>query len=241
MLKEIIDKFKSEKDNGSRTFDLKAELVKLWKTSGNKETSPNVVTGYHEEIESLRESILSNLRLNTFFISVNTDIKHYEPIFEALSCDVNENEKDLKHKLTCMFHMANSNLGRKFVHYLKECTTIKTHDLDDPVLDEFKAINNSMGISDIDIFFRSIMENKNISAKIEKLASSISGKSLSTFCKDVKLILFSCRIVGLHGFSGDGAIYVNIDEIVTLYRLCDQFYRNRPKFVNILKLKIFIS
>lgn len=67
------------------------------------------------------------------------------------------------------------------------------------------------------------MDNINISAKIEKLASSISGKSLPKLCKDVKLILFSCQIVGLHGFSGDGAIYVNIDEIVTLYRLCEQF------------------
>ena len=233
MLKEIIDKFKSEKDNGSRTFDLKAELVKLLKTSGNKSPKLKVVTGleYNEEIESLREAILSNLSLNPSFLTNNIDIRYYEPIFKTLSSEIDENDNDLKHKLTCMLHMAKSSLGRNFVKLLSDCTYVTANHINPVLNDEFKALINKIGIPDIVQFFRTIMDNKNISAKIENLASSISGKPLSTLCTDVKLILFSCPIEGLHGFSGDEAIYVNIDELVILYDLCHQFHPNRTSLV----------
>lgn len=54
MLKEIIDKYKSEKDNGSRTFDLKAELVKLLEASRQRPPKRKIVTRleYNEEIEN---------------------------------------------------------------------------------------------------------------------------------------------------------------------------------------------
>lgn len=233
MLKEIIDKYKSEKDNGSRTFDLKAELAKLLEASGQKSPKRKVVTGleYNEEIESLRDAILINLSLNPFFLSIKIDISIYEPIFKTLSSEIDENDQDLKHKLTCMLHMAKSNLERNFVKCLRDCTYVTAHHINPVLVDEFKSLTNKIRISDIDQFFRTIMENKNISTKIENLASSISGKHLPTICTDVKLILFSCPIEGLHGFSGDAAIYVNIDELVILYDVCHQFHPNRTSLV----------
>lgn len=166
----------------------------------------------------MREAIVNNLLLNDQFISGFQPTENYAPLFEILTCKVDQKNEDLKNQLICALYMSKSVIPRQhFVLYLSYCSTIKCQSIS---VKEFNDNMQKIGISSIYDYFKSIMSTQSISSKIEKLASFIAEKPLTMLSTDIQLKLFECKLNGLHGFAGDKTVFLNIKEIKYLYLTC---------------------
>lgn len=120
-------------------------------------------------------------------------------------------------KHICALHMSKSKFGiDMFITFLSLCSSIFIEGLDYPNL---RVIKTRLQL-DVAEFFTFVAKSSKITAKIEALVSKISLKSLARHTKDVELKLFSSRISGLHGFSGDGVVYISVNQIYKLYQVC---------------------
>lgn len=231
LMSQIIARYQNIKDTKVYFFDLKTELRDIKKSTTPASLSMNKARvkmqnglTLSEQVENLREAILSNLLLNTEFARNNRALKDYDKFFEILKSPADKADDDLIAQLICALHISKAKFKDidLFLLDLCSCSSI-TEKIDHNMLNDMQT---NVGVNVMD-FFISVINNSKITEKIELLVSTlISNKPLLLHSKDVKLKLFTSSVLGLHGFSGDGVIYLSIYMIHSLYQLCLYFKRS---------------
>lgn len=228
---QIIARYQKIKDTKGYSFDLKTELREITKTTTTESPSMNKARvkmqnglTLSEQVENLREAILSNILLNSEFRPNTIAVENYDKFFEMLKSSTDKADDDLIAKLICALHISKTKFEEVDLFLLYVCScSIVTQKIDTNMLNDMQT-NIRVNFMD---FFISVINNTKITEKIELFVSTlISNKPLLLHSKDVKLKLFTSSVPGLHGFSGDGVIYLNIDKIHCLYYTCLNFKRS---------------
>jgi hypothetical protein len=226
LTKKIISIFDQNSIAGGY-FDLKEQLQII--SNQSSPGSPSLIkkakvnmqsATFSQQVEILREAILANLLLNSEFESTNTMINDYQHFFEMLKSSTNQKDENTLAQHICALHMSQLSFSSQyFVDFLNRCSSVTIKGIDPAIEKAFVEIQKKVVI-DVQDFFKSVMNNSKITEKIEHIVSDISQKPLPLRCKNVELKLFASKIPSLYGFSGDGVIYVSIDEIRSLYMAC---------------------
>lgn len=153
-------------------------------------------------------------------------MEDYDKFFEMLKSLADKADDDLIAQLICALHISKIKFEEVdlFLLYLCSCSSITQKIY--PYMLTNVDVQTNVAVNVMD-FFITVINNTKITEKIELLVSTlISNKPLLLHSKDVKLKLFASSVLGLHGFSGDGVIYLNIDKIHSLYHKCLNFKRS---------------
>ncbi|RNA13853.1 hypothetical protein BpHYR1_026321 [Brachionus plicatilis] len=183
----------------------------------------------------IRDSIVTNLASNTFFLQ-NSDFKfeYFKNLYSLLVSTSMSIEKQHLAKLIFMLHLSKSDIDDRdeWSNLLQLFDSINFEELK-----EFEFADIIHGL------FKQLKVNESITNLIEEsvkeiTAQNLLGFQLEEFLKNkLSLNLFNCEIVGLRGFAGIDSIYVNSVDLSSFFDKLSKPSIHRDTALGILKLE----
>lgn len=178
----------------------------------NESTATKNELNYSNAIDFIKQArnvIFKNLSINQSFLKADgfrfDIIKNF---YQVMVNSKNNIDQDSRAVILLLLHLSKCNL------FDNTAWSLIFESIDSIIITESMDINF---VPQLKSLYDSLVESVNFKKILSELIKDLTNQELVYNLQETKLTFFTCNLKGLNGFAGYNEIYVNLNELISLY------------------------